>query len=573
VLRQTEIDGVPTVLAPMAGPLNAGLVFRVGRADETLARSGITHLVEHLALYQHGLSDYHYNGATGPVFTHFHVSGSEADVVGYLTGVCAALNDLPVGRLETEKAILRTEEHNRSFGANHSMPLWRYGAVGYGLLSYPEWGLHQLRPDDVLEWTRSWFTRDNAVLWITGEQIPAGLRLRLPEGRRMPVPLATSALPVTPAYFVNGANKVVFDAVVRRGGAATVFSTVLERELYRSLRQEGGYSYTATTAYDPRGDGYATVTALADALPDKQGAALGGFVDVLAKLRLGRIETADVAAAKAKREESFDHPDIAAARLPSYAMNLLTGEPNRSLDEVRADLRAVTEQDVHAVAVEAMSTALLQVPVRHSADWAGFTEAPVWSAAAVAGSSYRSREEPNTAMVIGEQGASLVQPEGVVTVRFDACAAKLSWPDGGVQLIGTDAMVLRLEPTIYAIDPAAIAYVDARVPPQSVVRMPAREPREIPQPRPAPAAPAREKGSVLETFTFVVLSVAVCVLLPLALILTLAIASYEQARGGDWGVVGGFWCFTIVVLLPWSVLLQRVYRRRAARAAVASGNG
>ena len=69
------------------------------------------------------------------------------------------------------------------------------------------------------------------------------------------------------------------------------------------------------------------------------------------------------------------------------------------------------------------------------------------------------------------------------------------------------------------------------------------------------------------------MNVAVCVLLPLALILTLAIASDEQAGGGDWGVVGGFWCFAIVVLLPWSVLLQRVYRRRVARAAVASGNG
>src|SRR3954451_114555 len=130
-------------------------MFRVGRADETLSRSGVTHLVEHLALFGHSLADYHHNGATGAVVTHFHMSGSESDVVAFLTGVCAALmTDLPIARLETEKEILRTEEHNRRPGANHAMPLWRSGAVGYGLVSYPEWGLHELGADDVQEWTR-----------------------------------------------------------------------------------------------------------------------------------------------------------------------------------------------------------------------------------------------------------------------------------------------------------------------------------------------------------------------------------------------------------------------------------
>jgi hypothetical protein len=49
-----------------------------------------------------------------------------------------------------------------------------------------------------------------------------------------------------------------------------------------------------STAYDPRGDGCASVVALADALPDKQDAALGGFADVLPKLRVGlTIATTD----------------------------------------------------------------------------------------------------------------------------------------------------------------------------------------------------------------------------------------------------------------------------------------
>ena len=53
MITRTEIDGIP-VLATPDGPVAAGITFRVGYADETLARHGITHLTEHLALYRLG---------------------------------------------------------------------------------------------------------------------------------------------------------------------------------------------------------------------------------------------------------------------------------------------------------------------------------------------------------------------------------------------------------------------------------------------------------------------------------------------------------------------------------------
>ena len=47
----TEIDGVPCIWEAGEGPLQAGLVFGVGRADEQLSISGVTHAIEHLALH------------------------------------------------------------------------------------------------------------------------------------------------------------------------------------------------------------------------------------------------------------------------------------------------------------------------------------------------------------------------------------------------------------------------------------------------------------------------------------------------------------------------------------------
>ena len=109
MIRHTEVDGVPTLIAPARGPMRAGLVFRVGMADETLISSGITHVVEHLALGGLSLHDYHANGTTGMVDTQFYVKGSADEVSTFLTSACDALTSLPTARLEAEKTIVRTE--------------------------------------------------------------------------------------------------------------------------------------------------------------------------------------------------------------------------------------------------------------------------------------------------------------------------------------------------------------------------------------------------------------------------------------------------------------------------------
>lgn len=484
-ITTTEVDRIPTLLAPTSGggPVTAGLYFRVGAADETLATAGLTHLVEHLALHRHGVSDLHYNGSTAATHTHFVVSGTAEEIVAYLNGVCASLRDLPVERLATEREILRTEQAGRSRGPNHQLPLWRYGARGYGLASYPEYGTLHLTADAVRDWARTWFTRDNAVLWITGDTVPDGLDLTLPAGRRQPLPAPTSALPVTPAYLRGGSGGVVLDGIVRRSVAASLFAEVLGRALFTDLRQKGGYSYAADCGYHPRDNDHATVTAFADALPQKQDAVVGGFIDVLARLRAGNISQAELDSARAKSLKQFEIPDLGAAALPSYALNVLTGHANLTPDEHRAELAAVTVEDLREVARELYDSALIQVPGR-AVDWAGFTEAPQWSAPASdpAGTVHRSRQSDAVSLTVGPEAVTLVTPGGQISVRYDACAAMRVFPDGARHLIGFDAFVAEVEPTLYAkLTPDRMAVIDAAVPAAAVVPMPERDPDEIPQ--------------------------------------------------------------------------------------------
>lgn len=221
------------------------------------------------------------------------------------------------------------------------------------------------------------------------------------------------------------------------------------------------------------------ITALADALPEKQDAVLGGFVDVLAKLRIGRIDEADLTAVVAKATDALLTAEADAARLPSAAFKLLTGQPLRSSDELAGELKAVTIEQVREVTGVALGSALLMTPNGRTADWAGFVAAPTGSEEAVRGTTYPGLGDRSTRLVVGESGISLVPEEGEPnTVRFDRCVAMLAWPDGARQLVGADAVTVRIEPTLYR--GATALNIDARVRREVRVDLPARDPDEIP---------------------------------------------------------------------------------------------
>ncbi|MGW7139616.1 M16 family metallopeptidase [Streptomyces xanthophaeus] len=555
-ITHTAVNGIRTLLAPRSGPVTAGLLFRVGRADETLATSGITHLVEHLALHRHGLSDLHYNGSTSAAHTHFHVTGTPADVVEYLNGVCAALRDLPMDRLETEKEILRTEAAGRGRGPGHGMALWRYGSRSYGLTDYAEAGLHRITAHNVRDWAGTWFTAENAVLWITSDTLPEGLDLTLPTGTWHPAPEATSALPATPAYFQGDEGGLVLTSVLPRSTEAGLLTEVLGKELFRALRQKGGYSYTAAAEYCPRDTASATVIAYADALPEKQDAMVGAFVDVLAKLRAGRIEQADLDSVRTAALAQFDVPELAAAKLPAQAMNLLMRHRDLTVAEARAQIEAVTLADLQRVARELWAGALMQVP-RRGVDWAGLTAAPATSPDTVTGRRYTSLEDRDLALLVAGDGVSLVGPGQQVTVRYAACSLMYVFPDGARHLVGHDGFTLTVEPTLHGITAAELAPLDAGVPPAAVVRMPPRDPARIPQPRKAEPAEPKATRSTAVTVVLWLLGLASGFLTVVLGLLVLGETDAELTPDGpDWTAVGGFGIVCLMFLVPWLLVLR-----------------
>ncbi|MCJ0870133.1 pitrilysin family protein [Streptomyces sp. AP-93] len=582
MITETTVDGVPVLLAPRPGPVTAGLFFRVGRADETLATSGITRLVRRLALHRLGPGDPPEDGAPAPsaTFTRFQVTGTPAEVVAHLNGVCAALRDLPLERLETLKEILRTEPADRAADrpADRSADRapdpagrcaqWRYGSRSYGLTGYDEAGLPHLTAEQVRDWARSRFTAGNAVLWITAGAVPEGLDLTLPTGGRHPAPEATSALPALPARFRGGDGSVTLTSVLPRSTAARLFTGVLGRELLRELRQNSGYAYAATAEYVPRDAGSATVVAHAEALPQHQDAMAGVFVDVLAKLRAGRIEESALDAVRASALARLDTPGLAAARLPDRATDLLLGRPHRTPAEERAEIEAVGAQDLHEVARALWAGALVRAP-RGSVDGAGLAAAPTGSTETVSGREYPASDDPGTVLTVAAEGVGLVSAAGRITVRYAECSLMQAYPDGARHLVGHDGFTLTVEPARFAITAAELAPLDAGVPPSAVVAMPprtpVRAPRTAPQtpapqtpaptpaPAPVPAAPAATWFTVL----LWVLGLPGMVIGASVLVLGLVMGDEHGQISRDnawflfkWLLVAG------AALIPWAVCLR-----------------
>ncbi|WP_137844240.1 insulinase family protein [Microbacterium sp. 2FI] len=491
------VNGVPVLFAHRPGPVSGGLLFRVGWSDEPLARAGITHLVEHLALHgRHDVSGHH-NASTGESITHFHATGTEAEVVAALSGTCAALREMPLGRMEVEKEILRTEAAGRSFGALDRHRLERYGARGPGLAGFAGFGLSAITVDDVRDWVSEWFVIGNAVMWITGAGVPPDLDLRLPPGPRRPVPVWTDLLISTPAFCRGNPGGVLLDAVVPRSAAASLFAKVASRALFRVLRDEGGYSYAAQCEYEPIGADSARVTMYADALEDAQAAVVGGMVDVLAALRGGAVDANDLLASKEAARLALDDPFIDAAMLPGIAMNELIGGERRDAAELQREGDAVTIADLTAVAQAVWDDALIQIP-EGALDWAGFAALPTCSTAEITGRSFPRLDQADAELVIGDDGVMMRSADGRTTVRFEDCVALESWPDGARTLIGCDGFVVHIEPTLHEdLDLETIASVDAGVAPTNHLPRPARPPEQIPQRPPAPSGasgPTRRRG-------------------------------------------------------------------------------
>ena len=481
--ERSIVDGVPVFWTEAGDEMLAGLVFRAGRADENLPRGGITHMIEHLALYPVGVeAARHYNGQVDAVTTTFLRRGTGEEVAEFFRAVCASLRELPAERLDAERQVLRTEADRHRPGMADVLFTERYGADTYGLPSYPEYGIGAVQAGELMAWSGRYFTRGNAALWVAGGKPPSGLALDLPDGAAVPAPQPGGEPPPTPAYANAPVQGVAWSAVVGRSPAAQAYAAILDRRLRQELRHKQALAYSPSVVYAPRDQHAAHVLAVVDGLPDVHSLLVSAFIREIERLRDKDVSEDELRSAIDSLLSSADTSRGAIQSVRSAARNSAMGRPARSVAAWKEDLAAVSVARLREVGREAFGSSLFVLPQR-SVPHRDFTWLSGYSDAAVTGREIRSADRPldPARLVLGTDGVSLVRGQAIITVRAAECAALLRWPDGARQFIGRDGVTVRIEPALWRLEKHA-GQLDEIVPADRQVTMPYRDKATVPRP-------------------------------------------------------------------------------------------
>ncbi len=465
--EQTEVDGVPCFWADAPGPLGVGLLFRVGRADELLSVSGITQLVQRLALSGLGTQRYDYDARADSATAAFYATGEPDDVLWFVAHLCRTLHDLPLDRLDSEKRVLAIEDEREERGLPARLLMMRYGAAGYGLPFYEALGLRRLRAEDVTGWAARWFTGDNAALWMTRPP-PPGLRLPLPGGTRVtpPVPQVVPGLRL-PAFAAAGTGVVASGMVAPRSAAiAYAGRTAADRLRARIEADVDTWQLPLTAGLSHR--------SLSVACEDDSAAEMVSAIDeVYDELASGGPTREELELARDDALAALAADEAVPGGLDRMAVDELLGAPRAWKEDRAREAEAVSYAEVAAALREALATQLLLAPAVVPGPDARRGDYPWFSATRVTGTELRpaGRGQAAVRLIAGEDGVSHVSKETghASTVRFAELAAAVQEADGSLTLIGRDGAIVPVDPATFRDAGKVVANLEQNLPPELIV--------------------------------------------------------------------------------------------------------
>ena len=514
-------SGVPVYVVDGPAPARCALMFRVGRADETLRNGGVTHLVEHLALFPLGDQPYQYNGFVDAHRTVFHVTGRPEECTEFIAAVSAGLAELPLHRLEHEHRVLSAEAAGHGAGLFDSLVVYRFGPRGLGRVGYPQLGASSLTGPAVDAWRARWFTAANAALVVSGVPVE-DLRLSLPSGERR-TPVAPSSIEDDlPAWFSHQGDALGVSMVAPRGPALSAALRILEKRVLRRLRTEMAVVYRAGISMQYL-DAEAMHAVLAcDPLPDHAADALDAIREEVARLADDGPTAAELEADRVAVHRQYDDPLGAYALADILAQEELLGAERRTPASMGKALRSVTGEDAACALATAWRTALWGLP-RGLDSPQGMRMVSMSSKERIDGRRLAPTtlattrgQAPDARLVVADRGVGIDAGEWHVHVDYERCAGALAWKDGARVLYGDDGFVLRLLPWEWDGGTGVVSEVDARLDPGLVIDM---GEGSGPPPAPAPPVARRGGGTLTKRGRQVVTALGLCLLALLALVM------------------------------------------------------
>ena len=442
-MERMLVDGVPVAWEEGPEPGMVSLQFRVGLADERPARRGISHIVEHLAMY--GLGNVHddVNAFVDPLFTGFYRRGSADELAAFAAAVTHALADLRFSRLDTELRVLRTEAAGASPSLAGRMLMHRFGGIGFGALNVPELGLRWLGPEEIEAWRRARFTTGQAALWLHGPRAPHDMRWTLPPGDRLALP-PVDPLPGLrlPAWIPEGSGGIAVAMMAARSWATTIGLGVAMRRLHARLRVDEGLVYDVDADYQPLGAEQAHVLLSAGCLDE--------HAERVARLTLVTLE--DLASAGPTQEEL--ETAVRRARPDPGGVEAVRGRLDRAITDVLlgasppsdGDLDRLDAPAVAAALRDALGGALVLVPEGCGAPREDLAildrDVPPVEGRRFKARGLRQADE----LVVGDAGVTWRDAEAEVTIPADEISLVIRETDGALTVYGRDTAMIQVDP-------------------------------------------------------------------------------------------------------------------------------
>ncbi len=467
------VDGVPAYVGNQAGPVTAGIVFRVGTADETLLEHGITALVAELAAID--VEGMHW--IVHETSTIFFTSGIAPDVKQALTSVCAALRALSEDDLIDLADTILNEPKTGPLQPPVTILGVRFGAQSYGLGGFPRLGLLRTTGPRVNAWVSRRYNRANAILFSTASL--GQPRLGLPAGARVapPTPSPTRiALPAwCPQDWIGRSWRpfVYFSSVTPGNDAAIVADRVLEADIRRRAEATGLSLADREANINPWTPDFDYTDFRIDVGPrvDDGVEALLGSIDDLA-------DYAPDSEALAAAIAEFDRWTSDASATPGVAAmlawhELITGRP-RNIDEFLSGIRSVSHMAVAEVVDTMREQAVVVVPEGAELIDPRFTMLTPTTAPPIVGIAYSpatAGEDPadNARLIVGAEGVTFVDLDEQLTVRFGDCVAALRFADDAFMLYAADGTMISVAAKEWVDGKSALARVRNGIKPELVV--------------------------------------------------------------------------------------------------------
>jgi predicted Zn-dependent peptidase len=237
-------NGIPSHSVDGGRVSTGTLVFGVGFRNEPPTLAGITHLVEHAVLRMVQPVTLSHGGMVQMDSVEFYASGDADDVAEYLNAIAAAISGFSAVSeedLALEKSIIEAENPRGFTAISSGLLTYRFGTNGLGAGHFGAPTITGLSREEAIEWTRQWFTADNAAITFTGP-VPDSLNICLPTGtgvtRHQPGPVITA-----PTLVRSQKDGVALSVLVPLRNS-TFLGEALRYELLTRLRHTMGLIYS-----------------------------------------------------------------------------------------------------------------------------------------------------------------------------------------------------------------------------------------------------------------------------------------------------------------------------------------